>query len=470
MRIEPFLILLLGFGFWLGPQRVVGGVIAAALFGATAVVAMTALGGAPITPAVGMIPFLLWYALKDRGGRMLFAELAFPQPGFWLGVLTLWILVGAFFFPRLFQGDMYVFSTDRSAALNGGGVTKMLLRPISGNLTQSAYALLSTVAFVAARCLLQSEERLKAAANGVLWLGGLNLVAVLLNLLENYAHAPPMLALIKNAEYAVMENGEVAGLVRISGTFSEPSSFAGFSLPVFAFAFTLYLGNFRRQFSGTVALLTLLSLIASTSSTAMGALVLYFQFMLLKGIGGLFSGRQLRFGMIAALVWLVLVLLVAGALAFPSAVDRVYEYGYNLLYKKLDSDSALERHSWNMQAWENFLDSYGIGVGVGSARASNYLMVLLSNLGVVGAGSFIAFAIQAAFCKRPAQSAEAEVIRCGARHAMMIALMGAALAGAVFDLGMAFYMYCAVAAYRGNSKAQASAKTGARLQLGAAAG
>jgi len=449
MRIEPFLLFVLIFGAWLGPGRIVGGVVAAALFGASAVVAITALGGAPVTPSIAMIPFLVWYAIRDRGGHLLAAEMHFPEPGFWLAMLALWILLGGIFLPRLFQGDMYVFSADRSAQMATGAVTKMLLRPMSTNLTQSVYAIASTVTFLAARCLLSDDQRLRAAANGVLWLGAGNLVAVVLNLLENYAHAPPMLALIKNAEYAVMENGEVAGLVRISGTFSEPSGFAGFSLPIFAFALVLYMSNYRRQFSGAIAMLTFLSLVASTSSTAMGALFIYFAFIGMTGFGRLFSGSALRFGGLAALALGVLIAAVACAMLLPAVVDALYNYGDNLLYKKLDSESAIERKSWNVQAWANFLDSWGMGVGVGSARGSNYIIVVLSNLGVVGFCLYAAFLRQAGFGARASQSEEANHIRKAGWHAVVIILMGATLAAGVYDLGMAFYIYCAIAAFSG---------------------
>ncbi|WP_028309966.1 hypothetical protein [Derxia gummosa] len=457
MRIEPFLFVFLAFGYWLGPQRVVGGVIAAALFGATAVVAVTALGGAPVTPAVAMIPFLFVYALRDRGSRLLTAELAFPQPGFWLALLAVWIVIGAIFFPRLMQGDMYVFSADRSVQSSGGGLHKALLKPMSTNITQTIYAVASTVSFLAARCLMIDEFRLRMAANGVLWLALLNLVAVFINLAENYAGAPPILVLIKNAEYAVMENGTVAGLVRISGTFSEPSAFAGFSLPLFGFTFMLYLGGYRRRMSGWVALGTFLSLVASTSSTALGALVIYFAMVSLGGIAKLFTGARIRFGVISVLAWALLTGMVAGALLYPKAVDAVYDYGYNLLYKKLDSESAIERHSWNVQAMENFYDSYGAGIGVGSARASNFAVVLLSNLGVPGFLMFVAFIWQAMFGRRGEMSEEAAVILRGARSAVLILLMGGLLSAAVYDLGMAFYMYCAVAAYRGMSHEQLTA-------------
>ena len=58
---------------------------------------------------------------------------------------------------------------------------------------------------------------------------------------------------------------------------------------------------------------------------------------------------------------------------------------------KVHSRSGIERATWNWQAWSNFVDTYDLGVGLGSARASSFPLVVLSNRGLPGGLMFSAF-------------------------------------------------------------------------------
>lgn len=58
---------------------------------------------------------------------------------------------------------------------------------------------------------------------------------------------------------------------------------------------------------------------------------------------------------------------------------------------KVHSRFGIERATGNWQAWSNFVDTYGLGVGLGSARASSFPLVVLSNLGLPGGLMFSAF-------------------------------------------------------------------------------
>lgn len=109
------------------------------------------------------------------------------------------------------------------------------------------------------------------------------------------------------------------------------------------------------------------------------------------------------------------------------------------VFNKLDSGAGVERSSWNRQAWQNFVDTYGIGVGLGSARASSLLFVLISNLGLLGTPFFFAFAKRCIGNRGQI----VDPVREASRQAFLAALATGMVNCGVCDLGSAFYAYAA---------------------------
>src|SRR5260370_34676128 len=99
------------------------------------------------------------------------------------------------------------------------------------------------------------------------------------------------------------------------------------------------------------------------------------------------------------------------------------------------------RSSANNQAWSNFVDTYGLGVGLGTTKASSFAIVLVSNLGVVGAALFLAFLVNVL----RAPGAETSAVVRAARAAVLAALIAACTSGTVFDLGVAFFAFAPAA-------------------------
>jgi hypothetical protein len=54
------------------------------------------------------------------------------------------------------------------------------------------------------------------------------------------------------------------------------------------------------------------------------------------------------------------------------------------ILQKSNSDSAEERFYWNRKSWQAFVDTGGLGVGLGSSRASSSIFAIISQLGVIG--------------------------------------------------------------------------------------
>ena len=169
------------------------------LFGAAAAIALPALGGATITPAVLFLPFLLARALGERGLGGCLRQVSFPDAGFWLLLLVVWGVLSAYFLPRTFAGQVQILTIDRNAM--DSGATLRPLHSVSGNLTQSGYALGAVCAFVAMRALLLRKGRLDDFRDAVLLLAGLNCLAGVVNLAEFYLGLPSVLEYVRTGGY-----------------------------------------------------------------------------------------------------------------------------------------------------------------------------------------------------------------------------------------------------------------------------
>lgn len=282
----------------------------------------------------------------------------------------------------------------------------------------------------------------------VLLLAALNVLAALLNLGEFYLGLPKMLELVRNGGYAMFDAYEEAGLMRIQGTLSETSGFAAMTLPLFAFSFSLWLNNQRPLYAGPIAFMSVLLLVMSTSGTAYTSLAAY-----LVGVGIVYLWRAYLRRRSPRLLALsvgssLFVLAVSAAFIFevPFTV-KVTEFLQHTVFSKLESKSGVERSMWNAQCWANFLDTYGIGVGLGTARASSYPLVLLSNVGLLGTGLFLAF-LGSTFRGSNRNPKDQFVVE-ASRYALFAQLLTACISGAVFDLGVAFYAFAAAANVRG---------------------
>src|SRR5262249_29160891 len=81
--------------------------------------------------------------------------------------------------------------------------------------------------------------------------------------------------------------------------------------------------------------------------------------------------------------------------------DASYAYVSNLLdtivFSKMSSGSGIERSTWNSQALQNFLDTFGFGVGNGSVRASSFPVAVVASLGFPGALTYGVFLLMVWF-------------------------------------------------------------------------
>jgi hypothetical protein len=413
------------------------------VFGGGAAFLLPALGGANVTPAVAFLPFIMFRAWMERERAGFGENTRLAKSSFWiLGVAT-WGVLSAIMLPRVLSGLVEIMTVDRDS---GESVTVLVpLRPVSGNITQSGYAMGAAMAFMSMRVLLSREGRMQHFKRAVLMIGTLDVLFALLNLAEFYAGFPPVLETLRNAGYVQFNNDVSGGLVRIQGTFPETSMFSMFTIPLFAFCLSLWLKDRSSRYAGVLAAALLSLLLLSTSTTAYTAIAIY-----MAGVCAQLLWVAYAKGNLPRLEWIVMgvgtiVLVVGGAFVFELEVTkRVLEFFDLTVASKLSSRSGDMRALWNAQAWANFRDTYGLGVGMGSARASSFALVLLSNLGALGTLMFLAF-LREVWVGARLESPRDASIPSAARHATFAALIAACMSSTVFDLGVAFYAYAAAA-------------------------
>jgi hypothetical protein len=90
---------------------------------------------------------------------------------------------------------------------------------------------------------------------------------------------------------------------------------------------------------------------------------------------------------------LALPLLIMMLMLIPSVWDSIRSLAHVTLTTKLESQSGTERMRWNALAISAFIDTNGMGAGVGSIRASSFVVALLANVGVPGTILFLIFLV-----------------------------------------------------------------------------
>jgi hypothetical protein len=359
------------------------------VFGASAALEVLFLSGAPVTPTLFFIPLMALVALRLHGVRGVLESLSLRQPGGWLLLFVCWAVCSAVVMPRLLRGDMLVFTTVRDT-ISDTSIQQVLLAPNSTNLTQSVYLVTGLLAFVVARALASSSPLHRWVLRGLYATAAVNAALAGLDLISALARVELGLTYLRNANYAIVSQS-VGGWPRLQGAFSEPSALAAFTTVPFAALAALWLRGTEPSRTGPLALLSGLVLIGTLSSTAFVSIaVLVVLLALLNLLLSFASERKaLRFGMVscAALAGIVVACLLV--LWSPPWLHRFAEIFSVMVFEKADSDSGIERLSWAMGTWDNFVDSYGLGTGAGSARGSSWPLVVLGNTGVPGALSML---------------------------------------------------------------------------------
>ena len=455
MNLEPIGIatILIGLLMFALPLRAAAMVfVCACLFGAAAAMTLPALGGSNITPGHLMLGFfvaVIALRSRDMKGLRRFEALDVGSSGFWLMATAVWCLFGAYVMPRLMQGGTMIFTVERTTSTFGQTTSQVLLRPLaptSGNFTQSVYFFADFACFTVASFYL----RIPGARR---WLGTAFLVACVANvafgfldLVTYWTGTADYLAFMRNSTYRILDDAEIGGLKRIVGSFPEASTFAGVSVSFFAYSFSLWRRGVHTTISGLAAAASLVLVLMATSSTGYAALGAYFAIAYGAVVLEAWSGGVSRQTMTALLVGPALLVGVAAYLVFnENAMDAVQlVFDKTMSSEKLSSQSGMERANWNAQALENFVDTWGLGVGIGSTRASSVIAVALGSLGFPGVLTYGLFLWQVTRM-RIERKTVGDAYRYAAREAAVATVIPAIVSGGQVDLGLLFFLLAALA-------------------------
>ena len=341
------------------------------------------------TSYVGILPYyvvallicaqLTLYALQDNHILTRREPIKFLNSLF---LFTAWAVASAFILPRLFQGaQVYTPRGGIDSQVNAQNALKYTF----SNLGQAIYLTINfmVVAWVAVRpwqwaSMEKMLNALHAASVAVILVSLYQLVAFWFGL-------PSIDWLFdNNLGGAQLTNLTLAGVGRISSTFSESSTMAAYLTSYVIFLFIIMrhrqlgIGGFILLVAGVICLLL------STSSTAyivLAILALIFFVRLLVTI--MIKAKLRNISLIesitaaASIGILIIVLYIALQTSYADAI-------YESTIGKTDSSSYEARNSSNWHAFRIFAETWGLGVGLGSNRPSSFLAWLLSNVGAIG--------------------------------------------------------------------------------------
>jgi len=279
--------------------------------------------------------------------------------------LVAWAAVISVAGPRIFTG-MRVFAPEYGVDAQVDNMA--MLQPSLGNIAQIGYLGMAVAFLLLAGRMFPVDTRLVGAA---LW------VSVVLAAVRIVAEPLWPKALLQN-----MPGFNYATAERLSGTFYEPS--------VLGLYLTAAAGYFAAQLlwsarGGRIAAAVALALVAldflrNGSGTALLGLAI------LGAVAAVVAlVRQLRSGRFGVRP----VAVVGGVVVLGAALTQIpviLQLTVGSAADKADSDSFVARNASNLRALNIFLESLGLGVGLGGNRPSSLLLLVLSCLGVIGVG------------------------------------------------------------------------------------
>jgi hypothetical protein len=360
---------------------VIVSLIASFAFGSTAIGTVDSLGGSsPLVFTVFALVLIAGAVARRHTVFQLWTVLTQSRVPWVLSFLILYTMVGAYVLPRLFAGRTNAFVPSR----DGGEVFELPLEPVSGNITQTAYLALGVLTFLALSALLTREDNLLAVRRGFFVFCSLHAVLGFVDLGGKLLGAGDVLMIMRSANYALATNVVEAGFYRIAGGYSEASAFGGITLACLAFTSTFWRHS-RSQLALVLSIALLILLVLSTSTTAyVGAVFIAAPFVwsvARKWFGGGLHREDIVLAMLAiGASTTILAIYLYDNEIFRPAVELIEV----TILNKGSSASAEERGLWNLQSLQSFFDTIGLGIGLGSSRASSWPIAVISQLGLVG--------------------------------------------------------------------------------------
>lgn len=340
-------------------------------------------GGVNLLPQSVCAAFLVAKVFQQPGNLVRAIEVAVdPERMGLFSAFLAYALLTAIVLPWLFAGQIEVAPISYVSGTS-------LLSPSFGNVTQSGYLVLS---FATALCfaLLARREDFQRHFLTALLVGAVFVIASgLVDLAFYHLGLSGLLDPFRTASYTLLTDDEVVGAKRVVGFTSEASAYGSICvglLPTLAFLRPLFPSALRALV--VVVIFALVAMVAlSTSSSAYLGLAVFlvvYAFDLTTRlhthIVERHAGVLWEIGLLVAVLFVFLTALVVSPQVLDTASGMIDE----VIFQKSNSASYFERSAWTHVGWQAFLDTGGLGVGLGSLRTSNWFVSVLGDTGIFG--------------------------------------------------------------------------------------
>ncbi|KQQ26409.1 hypothetical protein ASF53_20975 [Methylobacterium sp. Leaf123] len=395
-------------------------------------------GGANLLPQSACAAVFVCKVLIQRGNVLRGVEAALdPQRLALFSAFLVYALFGAVVLPRVFSGMIEVvpvsafrFGTD-------------ILKPGAGNITQSGYMMLSYATALAFTVIGQTETT-RAHYRRALLCGAYALIATgLIDLITFSLNLGAVLEPFRTATYALLTDVEAEGAKRVVGLMPEASSYGTACVGLAAallFTRPLYRpGTELRLVMVAIGALVLMTMLSTSSTAYVGLAVfgLVYGCDLLVRMLDAGNPRRDGIGLEVGLIVLAVFAVFATFVIKPTLFDPVVAMVDKMVFQKSSSASYVERSLWNRVGWHAFLDSGGLGVGLGSIRVSNWAISILGSTGLFGALLMFGFIAQQLVSAPRGASRKAVLFATVTKLALLPVLVMYQLSGTIPDIGIA---------------------------------
>jgi hypothetical protein len=196
----------------------------------------------------------------------------------------------------------------------------------------------------------------------------------------------PLSLVLNNPGYALWDVSQEVHGTRNPGTFSEPS-LAGAFLVFYCVGFLAQYLQSKGRSIRVILSLVASGMVASTTSLfslCLAPIALLFRYSPFRAPWYINVKRMRRLGWILAITvvpFLLMLVLLSGYRDVLTAVT----------VSKGDSGSFINRTASDLYSLHLLVETYGIGVGLGSNRTSSLVSTLLSNVGLLGTLAYVLF-------------------------------------------------------------------------------
>jgi hypothetical protein len=307
----------------------------------------------------------------------------------WLILYCLYGAVTALVLPRMFAGLINLIPMGQA------GLGFVPLRVTAQNTTQAIYLLGTGFGAVCATLFSTERQSPLAIVATLVVVTWIHAITGLLDVGLNAVHIQGVFDFARTGAYAQLDQG-VGGFHRISALCSEPSTYAMLGATYFVFMCELWLRGISPKQTGPAALVMMIVLAISTSSTAYIFILCYCVVLLARTLIVRGAIRFRHAGLILGLVVSGLAIALTVMLLNPHLATEIATTAAELTVGKTQSQSGIERGLWTKQGLDAMIFTHGLGVGVGSFRSSSLFTAVLGSVGPAGLIVLLGYCVQVA--------------------------------------------------------------------------